>query len=205
MGRPSKADSRDTRQAIIDAALDLFAEQGFAGTSIRQIARSVQVAESALYYHFPEGKQAILAAVKEAVMESRAKLVTFLEARAPELTTTELGQVLRELADRILTAWESPLERRMSRWMLREGPTLMKQIMGFEDMMRGRSAIAKIFADLVERKVIAPFPAPILALHFIGPLVLMRMHLSTEPNRNMDPIRDMVDDHINFFMKAVAA
>jgi AcrR family transcriptional regulator len=56
MGRPSKDEARKTREDILSAALDLFAEQGFAGTSVRQIAQAVGVAESALYYHFRSGK-----------------------------------------------------------------------------------------------------------------------------------------------------
>lgn len=204
MGRPAKSDSRDTRQAIIDVALDLFAENGFAGTSIRQIARAVNVAESALYYHFPEGKAAILEAVKNTIMEARQGTLAFVEARRNQLTKEDVGPMLHTLAERILTAWESPLEQRLSRLMLREGPQMLRKVMGFEDMMRGRAALTKLFSDLVERKLIAPFPAPVLALHFISPLVLMRLNCAMGPQTDMSPIRAILDDHINFFMKAVA-
>ena len=38
--------------AVLDAALDLFIEQGFDGTSLRQIAEQLGVTKAALYYHF---------------------------------------------------------------------------------------------------------------------------------------------------------
>src|SRR5438105_14330534 len=53
MGRPSHADGRQTRQAILDNALQLFAEKGYFGTTLRDIASSVGVRESALYNYFP--------------------------------------------------------------------------------------------------------------------------------------------------------
>lgn len=57
------ADSRsDTRQRILDVALDLFTDQGYDGTSLRQIAEQLGVTKAALYYHF-ESKEDILMAL----------------------------------------------------------------------------------------------------------------------------------------------
>ena len=53
MARPRNADGQRTRQAILDAALDLFAQKGFFGTSLRDVATAVGVRESALYNYFP--------------------------------------------------------------------------------------------------------------------------------------------------------
>jgi AcrR family transcriptional regulator len=47
-----------TRQAILQAAYALFLEQGYAGTSMRQIAEKAGVALGGIYNHFP-GKEAI--------------------------------------------------------------------------------------------------------------------------------------------------
>ncbi len=48
-----------TRERILAAALDLFAQHGFGGASMRELARRVGIRESSLYNHFP-GKAAIL-------------------------------------------------------------------------------------------------------------------------------------------------
>jgi AcrR family transcriptional regulator len=45
-------DGRPTRERISSAALQLFAEKGFDGTSVRDIARAAGIAEGALYRHF---------------------------------------------------------------------------------------------------------------------------------------------------------
>ncbi len=54
--------SNDTKQRILDVALDLFTEQGYDGTSLRQIAEQLGVTKAALYYHF-ESKEDILMAL----------------------------------------------------------------------------------------------------------------------------------------------
>ena len=59
--RPVDAKS-DTRQRILDVALDLFTEQGYDGTSLREIAEQLGVTKAAIYYHF-ESKEDILMAL----------------------------------------------------------------------------------------------------------------------------------------------
>ena len=53
------------RDMIIAEASRLFVEQGYAATSVRQIAEAVGCTEAALYYHFKEGKRELLQAVIE--------------------------------------------------------------------------------------------------------------------------------------------
>jgi len=54
MGRRSRADGARTRERILDAALPLFAEHGYAGASIRAIARAADVNVATLAYHFDD-------------------------------------------------------------------------------------------------------------------------------------------------------
>lgn len=48
----------ETKQKILDAALDLFSQKGFSAISIRDICKVVGIKESSVYYHF-KNKQAI--------------------------------------------------------------------------------------------------------------------------------------------------
>ncbi len=49
----------ETRQAILDAALDAFFEHGYQGATMRDIGRRVGLNSASLYYYFPS-KEAIL-------------------------------------------------------------------------------------------------------------------------------------------------
>lgn len=54
----------DTRDRILDAALDLFIEQGYEKTSLREIAERVGVTKAALYYHFASKEEIIRTLVR---------------------------------------------------------------------------------------------------------------------------------------------
>jgi AcrR family transcriptional regulator len=51
----------DTRERILDVALDLFVEKGFDQTSLREIAERLGVTKAALYYHFPSKGDILIA------------------------------------------------------------------------------------------------------------------------------------------------
>lgn len=58
----------NTKQEILEAALELFSVQGFEATSISQIASAVGIRKASLYSHF-ESKQAILDELVKEVLE----------------------------------------------------------------------------------------------------------------------------------------
>ncbi|MCM3922530.1 TetR/AcrR family transcriptional regulator [Frankia sp. AiPs1] len=49
-----------TRQALADAALELFLARGFDAVGVREIAETADVSVTTLFKHFPEGKVALL-------------------------------------------------------------------------------------------------------------------------------------------------
>ncbi len=51
--------ARDTKARIVDAALELFAQNGYLGTSMSDIAKQLSITKGALYKHFAS-KQEIL-------------------------------------------------------------------------------------------------------------------------------------------------
>jgi len=48
---------RDGRRKILDAALELFAAQGFDATTVREIAERVGMSDAALYYYFKNKRE----------------------------------------------------------------------------------------------------------------------------------------------------
>ena len=62
MARTQAADYEQRREAIVDRAAELFAERGFMGASIADIAAACNTSKSLIYYYFP-AKEDILCAV----------------------------------------------------------------------------------------------------------------------------------------------
>ena len=56
--------AKDTKQRILEAALDMFSENGYAGTNIRELAASLNLVKSSMYRHF-ESKEELWNAVMD--------------------------------------------------------------------------------------------------------------------------------------------
>ena len=55
----------DTRERIQSVALELFAEQGYDKTSLREIAERLDVTKAALYYHFKSKEDIVTSLVED--------------------------------------------------------------------------------------------------------------------------------------------
>jgi AcrR family transcriptional regulator len=61
-----KQKGRVSRERILEAAIQLFSERGYAGTGVHEIARRAGIEKAALYWHFGS-KEGLLAALLERV------------------------------------------------------------------------------------------------------------------------------------------
>jgi AcrR family transcriptional regulator len=88
-----------TREKILDVALDLFTDQGFDGTSMREIAERLHISKPAIYYHFAS-KEEILMALHMRLHEFGR---TALARLAGQTVTLQIwGSLLNELLDQML-------------------------------------------------------------------------------------------------------
>ncbi|MEK9523302.1 TetR/AcrR family transcriptional regulator [Streptomyces sp. NPDC087908] len=78
----------NTRQRIQDVALDLFAEQGYEKTSLREIAERLDVTKAALYYHF-KTKEDILVGIFEDLTRPMDDLIAWAEEQPRTLETRQ--------------------------------------------------------------------------------------------------------------------
>ena len=94
------------RRAIEDAASDLFREHGYAGTSIRDIARALSVQGASLYAHVTSKEEVLWAIVDRAASRFEAAAHAAeadAESRRPGDPTEALGALVRAHVD-VLTA-----------------------------------------------------------------------------------------------------
>jgi AcrR family transcriptional regulator len=90
---------QSTRDRILDVALDLFIEQGFDGTSLREIAERLGVTKAALYYHF-ESKDDILMALHMRLHEFGK--VALSKMQDEPVSLEQWGKLLDEVLDQML-------------------------------------------------------------------------------------------------------
>jgi AcrR family transcriptional regulator len=85
-----------TRQALEDAALRLFAERGFAATTVAQIAAEADVSERTFFHHFASKEDVVLGDFEARLV----RLTELLATRPPdEPPTTAIRRALLEVAE----------------------------------------------------------------------------------------------------------
>ena len=76
----------DPRQRLLDVGLKLFANRGYAGTSVQDITDEAQVTKPTLYYYFGN-KEGLFQALVDHAMDERLRLMQ--EAAPPEKPTVD--------------------------------------------------------------------------------------------------------------------
>src|SRR6187549_4268636 len=102
-----------TRERILAEALSLFAESGYGGASMRELARRVGIRESSLYNHFA-GKAAILEAI---VSEEHgpASSASRLEAPRYRQLARQPAAFCRQFALDLVAQWSDPREHQFQK------------------------------------------------------------------------------------------
>ncbi|GAA3802071.1 TetR family transcriptional regulator [Streptomyces coacervatus] len=125
----------DTRQRIQDVALELFAEQGYEKTSLREIAERLDVTKAALYYHF-KTKEEILVSIFEDLSQPIVELIDWGRQQPQSLEMKH--EIIRRYSDTLAGA--APLFRFMQENQgtvkdLRIGETFRNRMMGMRDIL----------------------------------------------------------------------
>lgn len=105
------------REEIISAAVSLFCEKGYEGTTIRDIARAVGVTEGLLYHYFPSKSALIAECWRRRSWHSRA--VAIVAGAGDRPVASVLGELIR---DHLASLYENgPAFRMHAAEMLRNG------------------------------------------------------------------------------------
>lgn len=159
-------DSEGTREALFNAATELFAARGFSAVTVAEIAQRAGVNKALINYHFG-GKLKLYRAI---VRDMFADLVARVEplrrdARAP-------GQVLREFVATVgdmATSKRPHLPAMMLREVIAGGPHLDPEILAYPK--RVFSVVREIVARGVREGVFRPVDPILTHLSLIGSLV----------------------------------
>ncbi|MBR1202475.1 MULTISPECIES: TetR/AcrR family transcriptional regulator [unclassified Bradyrhizobium] len=101
-----------TRERILSEALGLFAQSGYGGASMRELARRVGIRESSLYNHFP-GKAAILEAIVSE--HGPASSADRLEAPRYRQLARQPAAFCRQFALDLVEQWSDPREHQFQK------------------------------------------------------------------------------------------
>ncbi|WP_406095652.1 TetR/AcrR family transcriptional regulator [Streptomyces sp. NBC_01013] len=140
MGSTPQPRRGNTRQRIQDVALELFAEQGYEKTSLREIAEQLDVTKAALYYHF-KTKEDILVGIFEDLNRPVEELIAWGVTQPRTLETKK--EILSRYSEALAGA--APLFRFMQENQatvrdLSIGETIKGRVLALVDLLKDPEA-----------------------------------------------------------------
>ncbi|HEY3258680.1 MAG TPA: helix-turn-helix domain-containing protein [Pseudonocardiaceae bacterium] len=204
-GRPPRSEGPATRDRMLQAALELFALQGFHATTVRQIAAAVGVRDSAIYAHFA-GKQAIY---DELFAEAGPPSFEALHVDVEALVAAGPRQGLTYLVDRLFATWSTRRARLFASVVIREGSGagglggLGRAIEAARDRLeepfqRWQEA-GLVRSDVDPRQLVWELFGPLNVARF----VYLRAESGETAEADIAHARQWVDDHLTFFLTCI--
>ncbi|WP_080798083.1 TetR/AcrR family transcriptional regulator [Arabiibacter massiliensis] len=193
----------DTRERIVAAAFELFAERGYHAVSVRDIAAAVGVKDASLYNHFP-GKQGIFDAVlAEQLERTRAAFadegVMFEPTEDPSGYAGDIEEVERRVLAGFRRFFEDEDLVRLHRLlaMSRFADERAAAAYRFVFIERPQAIQRAVFERLMARGLFKLDDAAALARMFYGPVFLL-----LETGIPWGEAEPLIADHLRRFYAA---
>ena len=188
----------NTKSKILEAALVTFAENGYKGTNLRDLAAGLGLSKSALYRHF-ESKEAIWNAVLDS-MEA------YYTARfgSPE-NTPEIPHSCEELLSATMRSLDFTMHDRkviLTRRLLLSEQFRDERARDFATLhfLTGTKDIyTKIFARMMENGLLRKDDPEMLAFAYTAPITALIHLCDREPERETE-IRGQIEAFIRHFI-----
>jgi AcrR family transcriptional regulator len=200
---PVRQDGLTTRRELLEAAGAVFAEQGYAKATSKEICRRARANIAAVNYHFG-GKDALYAAVLE---EAHSRLVSLDALAAAARSRIDprmklkmlLARIVGEIARRESGAWEL---RVLSREVLSQSP-LMAGLINNQIAPKAK-IVRSILADIMELPAEHPAVSRTV-VSVLGPCIFLlitnrELQSKVAPHLDFDPER--LAEHMTTFVLA---
>lgn len=169
-----------TKEKILDAALTLFAENGYDGTSVEQIASIVGIKAPSLYKHY-KGKEDILNALIDSAevrydeMFGSENHIGRIPENREEFIKVTMGRVTFTMKDPIIRKIRMLLVQEQFRNERISEVTTKHQLDGIQGMF------AKIIKGMMDAGIVVKDDPKLLAVELTAPAVLQIARSDRQP------------------------
>ena len=186
-----------TKEKILDAALTLFAENGYNGTSVEQIAKAVGIKAPSLYKHY-KGKEDILNALidsaearYEEMFGSERNIGKIPESREEFIKVT-MGRILFTMRDPVIRKTRMFLVQEQFRNQRTSEVTTRHQLDGIQGMF------AKILRGMMDKGLVKEDDPVLLSAELTAPAVLQIARSDRQPQCEEDAL-ESIEKHLQHF------
>lgn len=160
-------------QELLDAALELFAEKGFAATRSEEVAARAGVAKGTLYLYYPSKEELLKAVIKQRLSNEIAAVAEHIGQRQDSTAN---------LLTEVLTAWwirvvDSPTSAvfKLVITEVRNFPEIAEYYVR-EVVEPGKQLVGRIVQRGIERGEFRPVDVPSAVLSIILPMIMLCLH-----------------------------
>lgn len=189
---------------ITAAALELFAERGFAVARLEDVAARAGISKGTLYLYFPNKEELFKAVVRDAVVAT----IDEAERLAGSFTGSSfalLETVVRRLAARIVGTRAGVIPK----LIVAEAGNFPELARFYHDEVarRGFATVAAVLRRGMERGEFRPVDARAMVPVIIGPLLLAALWKSTFEPVAAEPldIAALLDTHLDHLRRSLSA
>ena len=194
----------DTKQRILNVALDLFSQKGFSAVSIRDICKVVDIKESSIYYHF-KNKQAIFDELLQYFETKAGELMLQLEQALTTTPKTIEGDLFEKTCDcffekYLMDEYCNKIMRLLS--IEHFSNNEIQKIYDYWIFDKPLNFQAKVFSLLMAIGIIEPANSKYLAMKFYSPIFLFMqrwLFCGTLTDECKQIFRENAYEHINNF------
>lgn len=174
--------AKGTKQRILEAALDMFSENGYAGTNIRELAASLNLVKSSMYRHF-ESKEALWNAVLETMSSYYDEhFGTADNLPAVPKNTEELYQMTMGMVD--FTVHDEKIIKSRKLLLTEQFRNEKARKLATRYFMEDTEAIfEKVFSAMMEAGTIRKTDVKFLAFSYSAPITALIHLCDREPER----------------------
>ena len=186
-----------TKEKILDAALTLFAENGYNGTSVEQIAKAVGIKAPSLYKHY-KSKEDILNALidlaearYEEMFGSERNIGKIPESR-DEFIKVTMGRISFTMRDPIIKKTRMFLVQEQFRDERTSEVTTRHQLDGVQGMF------AKILKGMMDKGLVKEDDPALLSVELTAPAVLQIARADRQPQCEKAAL-ESIEKHLRHF------
>ncbi len=192
---------QNTREKIIDAAIDLIAKKGYKGASVRKIASEVGIRESAIYNHF-RNKEEVLKEIFSQIF------TTPFEMENVEERAKKGKSFLHQFAVAYkLVSFDKRMEK-LFRVMVIELFQNAQLRESFLQQMHHKQIqqLSKAFFVMMQEGMIRSGDPIFMAQEFLSPLFYIRLQVSLLriDAKSTSPVAAQFEKHVDFFWESIA-
>ena len=197
-----RADKRPDE--LLDAATELFLTQGYAHTSVAQIARAAGLSKGAVYLYFPS-KQAVLEGLVARAIQPVSMQILAEVAAHPGSAREVITHVLHMLADRL----SDPMVLAVPRIVIRESVAAPEIARMYHDAVLARAipALVGFLQEGISRGELRPCDPELTVRSVMGPIL---MHIFLSEIFDIRPadglgLERLIDNHLSILFDGLSA